>query len=149
MILSKRDVAIKRDKVAKRGKVDMEEGRPQCSKMTNVKILVERRRTLLAPTSSSEEENAKIEMSVEVKTSSQVENDQTQTEVIEDDPLYPNPILEPEQTTEVEEGKVTEATNSESVTIAYEQSEEEEEEVIPERVPIQRETSWEVAKKKT
>ena len=38
-ILSKRDVAIKRDKVAKKGKVDMDEEWPQCSKMTNVKTL--------------------------------------------------------------------------------------------------------------
>ena len=73
MILSKRDVAIKCDKVAKRGKVDLEEGRPQCSKMTNVKTLAERRRTLLHPTSSSEEENAKLEMSVEVSARSQVD----------------------------------------------------------------------------
>ena len=38
------------------------------------------------------------------------------------------------------------ATKSQSETIVYEKSEEE---VIPEKVPIQGEASWEVAKKKT
>ena len=45
-----------------------------------------------------------MEMSGEVSASSQVEKDQTQTEVIEDDPLCPNSIVESEQTTEVQEG---------------------------------------------
>ena len=63
--------------------------------------------------------------------------------------LYPNRILESEQATDVEEGEVTEATKSESETIACELSEEEEGEVVTEKVPIQGEASWEVAKKKT
>ena len=97
----------------------MEKEWPQCSKMTNVKTLTEMRRLLLAPSSSSEEENALLEMSGEVSTSSQVEKDQRQTEVI-DDPQYPNPILEPEQTMKVEEGEVTETTKIESEVTAYE-----------------------------
>ena len=83
---------------------------------------------------------------------SQAENAQTSTEATEDDPnemLYPNPIPKTEQVTDVEEGEVTEATKSESETIAHEQSEEEEREVVPEKVPIQGEASWEVLKKKT
>ena len=87
-----------------------------------------------------------MEMSGVVSASSQVKKYRTETEVVEDDPLYPNPILEPEQNTE---GEITEATKFESETIALEQSEEEEGEVIPEKVPIQGEASWEVAKKKT
>ena len=83
---------------------------------------------------------------------SQGEQDQTPTEATEDDPnktLYPNPFPESEQATDVKEGEVTEATKSESETIAYEQSEEEEGEVVPEKVSIQGEASWEVSKKKT
>ena len=149
MTLSKVDVAIKRDKVAKRGKMDTKDELPQCSKLTKAKTLTERRRAPLAPSSSSEEENTKMEKSGEVSASSQAEKHQTQTEVIEEDLLYPNPILEPEQNTKAEEGEVTEPTKSKSETIAYEQSEEEEGEVIPEKVPIQGEASWEVAKKKS
>ena len=148
VILSKRDVAIKRDKVAKKAKVDMEDELAQCSKMTNAKTSTEKRRMLLAPSSSSQEENAEKEMCGEVSASSQAEKGQTQTEVIEEDPLYPNPILEPEQNTETEEREVTEATKYESETIAYDQPQEEEREV-PEKVPIQGEASSEVAKKKT
>ena len=51
-------------------------------------------------------------MSGEVSTSSQVEKNQTQTEVIEKDLVYPNPILESDENTEAEEGEVTEATKS-------------------------------------
>ena len=90
------------------------------------------------------------EIGAEVR--SQAEKDQTSTEATEDDPnemLYANPIPESEQVTDVEEGEVTEETKSESETIAYEQSEEEEREVVPEKVPIQGEVSWEVSNKKT
>ena len=52
--------------------------------------------------------------------------------------------------TEVEEGGVTEGTKSESETIGYVQSEEEEEgEVVPEKVRIQGEASSEVSRRKT
>ena len=51
-------------------------------------------------------------MSGEISTSSQVEKNQTQTEVIEKDLVYPNPILESDENTEAEEGEVTEATKS-------------------------------------
>ena len=74
------------------------------------------------------------------------------TEATEDDPngtLYPNPSSESEQATDLEVGEVTEATKSEAETIAFEHSEEEEGEAVPEKVPNQRETSWEVSKKKT
>ena len=61
--------------------------------------------------------------------------------------LYPNPIPQPELITNVEEEEVTDETKSEWETIAYEQSEEGD--VVPEKVPIQGEASWEVPKKKT
>ena len=89
-----------------------------------------------------------MEMNGEVNSSSQVEKEPTLNELIDEALLYPNTIPEPEQTTEFEEGEVTEATKSESETIAYDQSEEEEGEVIG-KVPIQGEASWGVAKKKT
>ena len=104
VILSNRDVAVKRDKTTKSGKRRRKkEERPQCSKMANTKILAERR-VFLAPSSSSEEENDETEMSVEVKVSSKVGKEPTLNEPIEDEQLYPNPIPEPEETTEVEEG---------------------------------------------
>ena len=71
-ILLERDVAIKRNTVAKTVKVDMYE-LPQCSKMTNAKTLTKRRGALLAPSSSSEEENAEMEVGGEVSASSQAE----------------------------------------------------------------------------
>ena len=97
-------------------------------------------------------ENAEHETSGEAR--SQVEKDQSPSDVTEDDPnetLYHNPINVSEQPSDVEEGEVTEATKSESETFAYpnEQSEEEEGEVVPEKVPIQGEASWEISKKKT
>ena len=112
--------------------------------MTKAKKVTEKRRVRLAPSSSSEEDNAEMEMGGEVSASSQAEKDQTQRELREEDPLYPNPILEPEQNTEAEEGEFTEATKSESETIAYEQSEEEEGEVIPEKslTKEKRDGSW-------
>ena len=92
---------------------------------------------LLASSSSSEEKNVEIETGGEA--SCQVEK--TQTEVIEDDShemLYQNPTLESEQATDVEGEEVTEATKSESETIAQEQSKEEGGEVVPVQVPILR-----------
>ena len=71
--------------------------------------------------------HAENEASGQVK--NQAENHQTPIEATEDDPnetLRPNPFPESEPATDVEEGDVTKATKSESETIAYEQSEEEE-----------------------
>ena len=80
VVLTKTDVAIKPDKLPRRGKVDMEEEGHNVAKMTNAKSLTERRRTLLEPSSSSEEENAEVEMSGEVSASSQVEKYRTDGE---------------------------------------------------------------------
>ena len=128
----------------------MEGDWPHSSKPPIGKKVVEKRRRLLASSSSSEEEDAKNEASGEAR--SQVEKDQTPTEATVDDPketLYHNPVPESEQATDVEEAEVTEATKSELETIAFEQSEEDEGEVVPGRVTIQGEASRELSKKKT
>ena len=107
---------------------------------------------LLASSSLSEEANAEHESSGEAR--SQVEKDQTPTDVTEDDPnetIYHKPIPVSEQASDVEEGEFMEATKSVSETIAYpnEQAEEGEGEVVLEKVPIQGEACWEISKKKT
>ena len=96
---------------------------------------------------SSEEEVDEIEGGIRT----QIRKEITSTDSRE---KYPpsvssvNPIANFGQAAEVEEGKVIEATKSELETIGYGQSQEGGE-VIPEKVPIQGESSWELSKRKT
>ena len=80
LMLSKRDVEVKRHKTTKKVSVEKKEERPQCSKMANTKILAETRRVFLAPASSSEEENDETEMRDEVNQCQQQSGKRADTE---------------------------------------------------------------------
>ena len=155
--LSKRDVALKRNKAGKRPvceKKSSEEDLPQCSKTPTEQKETGRKRTARFVSTSTEEENSESGG----ETTSQTKISEPQTEEKKQGPrtaVNQNSTSEeaketPEQSienSEAEEGEVTEATRSETQTMGYGHSEEEGE--VKEKCPIKGEASFETTKRKT
>ena len=155
--LSKRDVALKTNKAAKRPvceKKSSEEDLPQCSKTPTEQKETGRKRTARFVSTSTEEENSESGG----ETTSQTKISEPQTEEKKQGPrtaVNQNSTSEeaketPEQSienSEAEEGEVTEATRSETETMGYGHSEEEGE--VKEKCPIKGEAKFETTKRKT
>ena len=155
--LSKRDVAIKKNKTGKRPiceKTSSEKELPQCSKATIEQKETGRKRTARFASTSTEEENN--ENGEETKSQTEIpephteENKQGPKAAVDQNLTKEKANENPEQSIEVaesEESEVTETTRSETETVGYGHSEEEGE--IKEKCPIKREASFETTKKRT
>ena len=154
--LSRRDVALKRNKAGKRPvceKKSSEEDLPQGSKTPTEQKETGRKRTARFVSTSTEEENSESGG----ETTSQTKISEPQTEEKKQGPrtaVNQNSTSEeaketPEQSIENSEaeGEVTEATRSETETMGYGHSEEGGE--VKEKCPIKGEASFETTKRKT